>query len=121
MNVKITIYDTCKYNLDSVKVAEVVYKNIAGRGGKSPQEGRKNMYGKFDKYDLFEACKTAQEIYNEAIQDGVKSRWGKDKAETGYILLRTIIASHGLDGEYEAWHNSQTGNAAADFVLRCTK
>lgn len=28
MNVKITIYNTCKYNLDSVKVAEVVYKNI---------------------------------------------------------------------------------------------
>lgn len=79
------------------------------------------MYGKFDKYDLFEACKTAQEIYNETIQDGMKSRWGKDKVETGYILLRTIIASHGLDGEYEAWHNSQTGNAAADFVLRCTK
>lgn len=79
------------------------------------------MYGKFDKYDLFEACKTAQEIYNETIQDGMKSRWGKDKAETGYILLRTIIASHGLDEEYEAWHNSQIGNAAADFVLRCTK
>lgn len=28
MNVKITIYDTCKYKIDSVKVAEVIYKNI---------------------------------------------------------------------------------------------
>ena len=28
MNVKIAIYDTCKYKVDSVKVTEVIYKNI---------------------------------------------------------------------------------------------
>lgn len=30
MNFKITIYDSCKYRNDSVKVAEVIYKNIKG-------------------------------------------------------------------------------------------
>lgn len=30
MNFKITIYDSCKYRIDSVKVAEVIYKNIKG-------------------------------------------------------------------------------------------
>lgn len=30
MNVKITIYDTCKYKIDSVKVAESNLQNIKG-------------------------------------------------------------------------------------------
>lgn len=50
MNVKVKVYDTCKYNKESVKVAEVEYINIRGYEIKRLTDNEISEMG-FDDYD----------------------------------------------------------------------